>query len=238
MKKGVIWSICFGLFFLMPLLLILFSDFWLSVFIPPAFSLENIIYILLLVILAFLVIGVIIWRKTSGESRIVEPIKQFEPRTIEMGLCLGSITDDGLSIRGKSKSCPFNESVIQSMLEYCAVLYQHGEIETIYGPFPLTSIRMGERKQGLPEEEMHFISFGFQVTDPTVKDTRMKIPSGGVLAVLLLYYPKKYESLIIMRKKHLISLFKSIIDTISDISVFNPVELDHIENDIRILSLF
>ncbi|MFX1283636.1 MAG: hypothetical protein ACFFB5_08275 [Promethearchaeota archaeon] len=238
MKKGVIWSICFGLLFLMPFLLILFSDFWLGVFIPPAFSLENIIYILLLIFLSFLAIGLIIWRKTSRESRKVESIKQFEPRAIEMGLCLGSITDDGLSIRGKTKSCPFNESVIQSMLEYCAVLYQHGEIETIYGPFPLTSIRMGEKKQGLPEEEMHFISFGFQVIDPTVKDTRMKIPSGGVLAVLLLYYPKKYESLIIMRKKHLINLFKSMMGTISDISVFNPEKLDHIENDIRVLSFF
>lgn len=221
MKKGEIWYIFFGSIILLVLVLVFFSDFWNSVFIAPSFSFETAIAILILAIFVSLIIGILIWNKYYSNFKGKDEIDQILLNKIELGITLGSITNGGLVIQGKSKSCTFNDYLLLSMLEYSAILYQHGEIGNIYGPFPLTGVRT--------DESVKFISFGFKVNTNTIDEG---------LAILLVYYPDRFDKLVLAQKKRLTTLFQSVVNENLVISDFNQEKIDYIENEIRIISLF
>ena len=123
MKKSVIWYIFLGSLFLLVLVLIFNSDFWNQVFITPSFSFETAIAILIFAFLAIIIIGFLFWnnyqtnlqRKGQKDKRLL--------KKIELGISIGAITSEGLTIQGKSKSCPFTDYLLLSMLEYSAILY-------------------------------------------------------------------------------------------------------------------
>ena len=124
MRRNELWYIFFSSIFLFVLVLIFNSDFWNNVFLTPSFSLETAISILILALFTGSVIGILIWNKYQSNLKR-KVLNQIEVNKIELGVSLGSITNEGLIIQGKSKSCPFNDFLLLSMLEYSAILYQH-----------------------------------------------------------------------------------------------------------------
>ncbi|MHA2202881.1 MAG: hypothetical protein ACW991_04260 [Candidatus Hodarchaeales archaeon] len=223
-----IQQIIVGTLVLIIILLILFAEFWLPLLNDP--SISSIAYVFLPLILIAVIAGAITWKfVTKSKMDISE--SRFETRNVKIGLCLGSLSDNGTRILERSEYCPFNEPQLHSMLDYSAVSVLHGDLQNLIGPFPMKSST---------QEEMHYISFGFQIPNrlqnPVDLETYLK--EGEILGIFLLYYPEQLDSSILLRKKHIITSFKSVIKDITHVSELTPEELARIEEDIQFLSLF
>ena len=229
MKKSVIWYIFLGSLLILVLVLIFNSDFWNQVFITPSFTFETVITILIFGLFAIIIVGFLFWTKYQSNFQSRGQKNQIFLNKIELGITIGSITDEGLIIQGKSKSCPFNDHLLLSMLEYSAILYQHGEIDNTYGPFPLTGMKTDELTNEFPYERIKFISYGFKV--------KLNTKDEG-LAILIVYYPDRFDGVVSTIKKRLNTLFKSVVNENLTISCFNQEIIDKIENEIQIISFF
>ncbi|MHA2203124.1 MAG: tetratricopeptide repeat protein, partial [Candidatus Hodarchaeales archaeon] len=134
-----------------------------------------------------------------------EIIKLFKQKKISVEVCFGSFSDKGWIIRKKTESCPFNKKQLRSILEYSGVLYQQGELETFYGPFPQPLI------YGAKRVEWHYVTYGLRLKDEFMKDTRIINMGGRVPAIFLFIYPKQFDSMLLLSKniisKYLNSLF-------------------------------
>ena len=193
----------------------------------PRFPIE---FVILLSIGLFLVTGIvggifILRKKGFSSTGVYMSSENLQDFTI--GACIGSFSDTGLIIRSKSSNCPFEDHDLHSMLEYSAVLYQRGEIETMYGPFPHTQ---SERKSS--EKDFFFVSFGLEVIDESIHDSRVIHEGGYVPAIVLLFYPKKFDSLFITKKNEIIDYLKSTGNKISQITECNGEFLTGIERGI------
>ena len=222
MRKSVFWYIFISSIFLFILILIFNSDFWNDVFNTPSFSVDTVLLLLIFVFSVSLIIGIFVWYyyRTKFSKKDVKDPYRFSKT--ELGICLGSTTSSGLTIQGKSKSCPFDDFFLVSMLEYSAVLYQHGEIGNIYGPFPMTKIETDEYSDISSYEGINFISFGFKVKTNGQSEE---------LSILLFYYPGRYDELILERKNRLNNLFLSITNNHLTASSFN-------QDKIRLITIF
>ncbi|MHA1931749.1 MAG: hypothetical protein ACW96X_04360 [Promethearchaeota archaeon] len=228
MRKGYFWYIFIGSLFLLILLLIFNAEFWKDVFNAPSFSGDTAVTILIFVFSTSLIIGIILWinyRNNFGQKG--DKDLYLHSKT-ELGICLGSTTSNGLTIQGKSKGCPFDDFFLVSMLEYSAVLYQHGEIGNIYGPFPMTKIETNNYSD-TSYEGINFISFGFNVKTNAKSE---------VLSILLFYYSERYDELIMARKNRLNNLLLSITNDHLTTSSFNQDKINYIENEIRLITVF
>ncbi len=210
--------------------MILFADFWLPLFTDPSISHIFITYVLLSLIFISVITGAIIGKKYFSKSRVRTLESRLEPRNMKIGLCLGSLTNSGARILGRSEYCPFNEPQLHSMLENSVVCVLHGDVGNLIGPFPI----MGNL------EDMFYVSFGFRERDNPHKprDLTHFIESGGTLGFLLLYYPNRLDPTILIRKKHITDSFKDATDEISHVSELLPEKLARIEEDIQFLLLF
>ncbi|MHA2246013.1 MAG: hypothetical protein ACXADY_13705 [Candidatus Hodarchaeales archaeon] len=229
MNKGTIWQIIIGILMLIILFMILFVDFWLPLLTDPSIPYSSIAFVILTLIILVVTAGAIVWKKYFSKSNNNTLESRFDARNMKLGLCLGSITNNGTKILERSDYCPFNEPQLHSMLEYSAVCVLHGDIGKIIGPFPMKS-----------HEEMHYISFGFQIPERVNDSENLGnfIQSGGVLGLFLLYYPVRLDSSILLKKKNIINSLKSGINNISHISELLPEKLARIEEEIQFFSLF
>ena len=102
---------------------------------------------------------------------------------LDIGVCFGSFTEKGWLVRVKEERCPLKNDELLSMMEYSAVLYQHGEFERLYGPFPQTSYDVNS------EYYWNFVSFSFLIKDHQIQDSSLKRLGGMTPALLLIIYP-------------------------------------------------
>ncbi|MFX1506550.1 MAG: hypothetical protein ACFFDC_10585 [Promethearchaeota archaeon] len=192
-------------------------------------ELKFLLILLLFLIIFLLLIGIIVYRKRSRMSPIKAIPSIKDPKTIKLGLCLGSFTDKGLSIKGMNTNCPFSPEQIEPILEYSAALFQHGKTDTMYGPIPITSL-----KEELPEIESSqthwcFVTYWMKVMDSSVEDPRIKKLGGVVSAVILFFYPKQIDNMVMVKKKNISEIFNSLISSDTDISEFTIDTLNKIE---------
>lgn len=190
--------------------------------------------ILLSFIIVVLLIGAILHRKRVSATRAFICLNDL--KTARIGLCLGSFTDRGLIIKGKNDSCPFSSQQIESLLEYSAVLYQHGKAETMYGPIPITNLKEAELFMEPSLTNWNFISYWMSVKDSTVEDLRITKTGGVVPAILLLFYPKQLDQMVIVKKDNFRNIIKSVINQNTDISTFTNEILNQMEK--QLLELF
>jgi parallel beta-helix repeat protein len=153
--------------------------------------------ILLLITGIIITIGLFLWK---GKSLWFQPKLELPSFVI----CLGSLTDEGLTIQEKSEECPFDDQELLSMIEYSAVLYQHGEIGSIYGPFPKTSITRST------DMEWHYLSFAFHVKDESAEDIRVVKKGGVTRAILLVFYEKAFDATISSQKDKIRDYLRSV----------------------------
>ncbi len=143
-----------------------------------------------------------------------EIIKLFKQKKISVEVCFGSFSDKGWNVRKKTQSCPLNKKQLRSILEYSGVLYQQGELETFYGPFPQPLI------YGAKRVEWHYITYGLRLKDETMEDTRIISMGGRVPAIFLFIYPKQLDLMMLLSKNSLSNYMKSLfIEGISDITI-------------------
>jgi WD40 repeat protein len=164
--------------------------------------------------------------QNSLEELEQRPITPVNLENLKIGLCLGSFTDTGLIVYGKSKNCSLDDLQLRSMLEYSAVLFQHGEIESFYGPFPQKTTKKSTTI------EYHFLSFNFRIKDNSVKDPRVIKQGGMVPAIMLLIYRKEYEPAVKVKETPLENYLKTIIMGMSDISKFTRDQLIILEEQL------
>jgi hypothetical protein len=72
-------------------------------------------------------------------------------------------------------------------MEYSAVLYQHGEFDNLYGPFPQTI------QADTGDYSLNFVSFSFLIKNLMIQDSRIKRSGGFTPALMLIVYPKEYD---------------------------------------------
>ena len=185
------------------------------------------IIILLNILIILLFIGILLFLSIQMGKGLLYQI-QFS--IMKAGVCLGSFTDDGFIIKWKSKNCPFNEQTLLHMIEYTAVMYQEGDYNQIFGPFPQTALIRSKSSEWL------FASFGFQAKDESVKDPRI-IKEGGIIPIILLvYYPKRFDSKFQKHKEDLSDYMKDQIPTITQITEISTHNIIKIEE--YVLNLF
>ncbi|MFX1506549.1 MAG: hypothetical protein ACFFDC_10580 [Promethearchaeota archaeon] len=212
------------------LIMILFSDFWLPLLTDPSIPYATITYYLLPILIVVFIVGIVFWKKIFPKPTYAsEP--RISTRNVRIGLCLGSLSDIGTRILGRSEYCPFDEPQLHSMLKYSAVSVLHGEIETIIGPFPMKSNS---------REEMLYISFGFKTMEKAYdsKDLETFLEDGGTLGIFLLYYPEQLDSSILLKKKFITNTFISATNDITTVTDLIPEKLARIEENIQFFSLF
>jgi hypothetical protein len=235
MEKEKIPQILTGVFVILCVLVILvmtlFSDFWLPILTDPSIPNSNIAYYLLPIIIIFIIVSILIWKKVLPKSMHNTVESRISTRNVKIGLCLGSLSDTGTKILGRSDYWPFNEPQLHSMLEYSAISILHGDVGKIIGPFPMKSTF---------QEEMHYIIFGFEVSGriDSSKDLKNFLEEGGILGIFLLYYPEQLDSSILLKKKLIMDSFNSATNDITNVSDLIPEKLARIEEDIQLISLF
>jgi parallel beta-helix repeat protein len=189
---------------------------------PPV---EQILLVILTFISGFLILTVVILRK---RLRSVESV--LELKHLRIGICLGTFSDEGLFIRNKSDNCPYDESSLSSMLEYSAVLLQRGEFYKIYGPFP-------HQKDEVFNIEWYNVSYGFRVVDASIQDSRIVKSGGFTPALLLLIYPRQFDSLFMLQKREVENLLETSISNDIKLSKITKEFLDNIGDQIYKLLL-
>ena len=214
------------------LIMILFSDFWLALLTDPSIPYSTIALFLSTIVIIVIIVGIVFWKKISPKSTYSRE-SRISTRNVRIGLCLGSLSDIGTRILGRSEYCPIDEPQLHSMLKYSAISISHGDVGTIIGPFPMKSNS---------QEEILFISFGFTTTTMEKaydsKDLEIFLEEGGTLGVFLLFYPEHLDSSILLKKKFITDTFNSATNDISTITDLIPEKLARIEEDIQFLSLF
>ncbi|MFX0205446.1 MAG: hypothetical protein ACFFDT_05625 [Candidatus Hodarchaeota archaeon] len=200
---------------------------------PP--ELRFLLILLLFLIIFFLLVGIIVYRKRRRVSLIKGIPSINNLKTIKLGLCLGSFTDRGLVIKEKNANCPFSLEQIQPMLEYSAALHQHGKTDTMYGPIPITSLKEDLPEMELSQTHWHFVTYWMNVRDSSVEDPRIKKLGGVVSAVLMFFYPKQIDHMVMVTKNNISHIFKALINPHTDISKITIEELIKIEE--RIIKL-
>ncbi len=211
------------------------NDMTSTAFFGP-FSVENIftpffrfIFALFIItIVVSLLFGTLLWRKRVSSTGMVL-LNQSEIQELQLGLCFGSFTDKGLIIQGKDENCPFNDQQLQSMLEYSAVLYQYGKVRNMYGPFPLTSLKEEEITIETSQKGWNYVSYWMKVKDDSIEDLRITGHGGDVPAALLLFYPKQFDSVIMLHKNGICDIFNSVLDRFSKVSEITTEVLNQIE---------
>jgi hypothetical protein len=176
--------------------------------------------ILLLGVISVCGMGILFW-KFGDQLR--EEIKS----DWMVGLCLGSFTDEGFKVKWKSDPCPFDEDQLDSMLAYSAVLFQHGDLGNIYGPFPQNIVIAKKTRI-----KWNFITYGFRISDESVEDPRIQRNGEGVPSIVLLYYPKQIDAIITTHKSDILNVFRYEIKQASSISELIPGILINIKNQI------
>jgi hypothetical protein len=235
MEKEKIPQIIVGIFVILSVIIILlmtlFSEFWLPLLTNPSIPYGTITYYLLPIIFILIIAGTLLWRKNFPKQIQKTVESRISTRNVKIGLCLGSLSDTGTRILGRSYYYPFNEPQIHSMLEYSAISVLHGGVGKIIGPFPM---------KNSSKEEMHYISFGFKVMAKIDDSMDLKdfIKKGGILGIFLLYYPEQLDSSILLKKKLIIDSFISATNDITNITDLIPENLARIEEDIQLISLF
>jgi tetratricopeptide (TPR) repeat protein len=160
-----------------------------------------------------------------------EIIRLFKQKKISVEVCFGSFSEKGWIIQKKTESCPFNKEQLRSILEYSGVLYQQGELETFYGPFPQPLI------YGAKRVEWHYITYGIRLPDKSMEDTRL-IRKGGVPAIFLFIYPKQFDSMMLLSKNRILNYLNSLFSTISEISDITINQLEQVQEEILASLLF
>ena len=153
-------------------------------------------------------------------------VDQLELQELRIGVCIGSLTNKGMMIRGRSDHCPFNERQLNSILEYSAVWYQHGESENLYGPFPQ---KTSEKTSDI---EWHFFFLGFRTQDESSSDSRVIKQGGMVPALFLVFYQKEFDPIIILKRNSIESSLNRVIKEVPSISEFTPETLNEISHEI------
>ncbi|MFX1506660.1 MAG: hypothetical protein ACFFDC_11205, partial [Promethearchaeota archaeon] len=82
------------------------------------------------------------------------------------------------------------------------------------------------------EKDFFFVSFGLEVIDESIHDSRVIQEGGFVPAIVLLFYPKKFDSLFITKKNEIILYLKSAGNEVSRITECNGEFLTGIERGI------
>ncbi|UCE14456.1 MAG: right-handed parallel beta-helix repeat-containing protein, partial [Candidatus Heimdallarchaeota archaeon] len=184
---------------------------------PPPPPPGPILLLIIITVITIITVGIVVWQKKYF-------LRQELPTTSFI-VCLGTLTDEGITIQEKSEGCPFNDQELLSMIEYSAVLYQHGEIEDIYGPFPQTSISKDS------EIEWHFLSFAFRVKDESAEDTRIVRKGGISPAILLVFYERQFDAIILAQKKIIKTYLQSV--EVKDVSKITQSWITQIETDLQ-----
>ncbi|MHA2251041.1 MAG: right-handed parallel beta-helix repeat-containing protein [Candidatus Kariarchaeaceae archaeon] len=143
-------------------------------------DLINLLYII--IILLFVGVVLVVGYQVGKGIRY-----QIQFSHMKAGICLGSFSDRGFIMQWRSADCPFNEETLKHMIEYTAVMYQKGDYERFFGPFPQTALIRSKPSEWL------FVSFGFQLVDESVVDPRIVKGGGKIPVILLIYYPKRFE---------------------------------------------
>jgi parallel beta-helix repeat protein len=198
-----------------------FSDGTFSIMNTPKSSLISVLIQLvqlffIAIIISLIIVFVIHIRKGM--------ITQIRFSKMKVGVCLGSFTDSGFIVKWKSTHSLFDTQKLRHMVEYTAIMYQKGDDEISYGPFP-QSLMISNKKT-----EWLFISYGFHLKDESVKDPRI-ISSGGLVpVVLLLFYPAPFDSKFQRQKRDFLEYLKSKTLTINTISELISSQMNGIEN--------
>ncbi len=154
-----------------------------------------------------------------------EILRLFKQKKISVEVCFGSFSENGWIIQKKTEHCPFNKDQLRSILEYSGVLYQQGELETFYGPFPQPLI------YGAKRVEWHYITYGIRLPDKSMEDARL-IRKGGVPAIFLFIYPKQFDSMMLLSKNRILNYLNSLLNTISEISDITINQLEQVQEEI------
>ncbi|MHA1976586.1 MAG: right-handed parallel beta-helix repeat-containing protein [Candidatus Hodarchaeales archaeon] len=182
----------------------------------------------LLILISLLTFSIFILQKKGkfGIGRIEQKPKLIHQKSL-ISMCLGSYTDKGLRIQRKTESCRFKEQDLQSMADYSSVLYQHGETERIYGPFPK---KIEEDTEII---KWHFISFNFSIKDSSVIDSRIMAQKSMVPVLLLLIYPQEYDHVISRWKEEIRNFLKTSTKDIPEIANLTDEWLLRVEEEVR-----
>ena len=105
------------------------------------------------------------------------------------------------------------------MLEYAGVLYQHGEINKLYGPFPQV------KNDSSTINGWNYFSFGFYTKDEGINDLRIKLSDGKTLALCLMFYLQDNDLILSLYKNEILTTMNSTINTILTV---NP-KIDYLE---------
>jgi hypothetical protein len=172
--------------------------------IPPP-QLEQALLLLFLILSCILISIIYFLQRRLRSVKSVLDLQRFR-----IGICIGKFGEDGLSIHSKNKYCPYTKSSLLSMLEYSAVLHQRGETEQIYGPFP--------HQKDDSDIEWYNVSYGFSILDSSVQDSRVVKSGGRTPALLLIFYPKQFDSLFMLQKREVEDFLKASVGSISGIT--------------------
>jgi parallel beta-helix repeat protein len=189
--------------------------------------------IFLIFIVISILIGAIIlrWIGSTREKSILSKKSLID---LEICLCFGSFTDQGLIIQAKNDTCTFDIPLLQSMLEYSAVFSQHGQTDSMYGPYPLkSSMNTGDlNNTDLPKAGWNFVAYWVQIKDPSIEDPRIIRRGGEVPGAFLLFYPKQCDSTIMSQRTDIINILKSALNESSIVTDINDAILNRIEHQI------
>ncbi|MFW9992462.1 MAG: tetratricopeptide repeat protein [Candidatus Odinarchaeota archaeon] len=166
----------------------------------------------------------------QGRITAIFDILNSEPEQLEqvqIGIGMGSFTDQGMVVHGKSDHCPFGIQQLRSMMEYGAVMYRHGELKTLYGPFPQKNQKSTGQKDWL------FFVFGFKIKDEHVQDKRIRLANGETFAIMLICYPEYIDTLFSLRKSKIQDAIIHFLEKEAKLLDSTTIELTKIEKELR-----
>ncbi len=139
--------------------------------------------------------------KTMGDRKSVK-----ETSAVTIGLSLGLFDRKfGMAFKGKSQGCPFDRNVVETTLNYVAILLEQGRLNVLYGPLPIP--HFGDPRY----KEWNVMIFGFLVNGDDEEKTQLSLastssdvnqihPLAGKRSMILLFYQQQHESLILPAK--------------------------------------
>ncbi|MFX0090479.1 MAG: hypothetical protein ACFFBD_01855 [Candidatus Hodarchaeota archaeon] len=165
-----------------------------------------------------------------------------------LAICLSSFCDTGMEIRAQGPTCQtlFSAFYLEFIANFTAVFFEQSTGEHLFGPLPPPQVGAGAflnteqdssadlfKDQNTALEDWYLMVYVFTATDANITDFRIADYGRQTAGMFLIFYPRRFDHLIMQSKTAVIKILSSTSGVSTDISTFSDNLLSVLEQRLR-----
>ncbi|MFX0061288.1 MAG: hypothetical protein ACFFC7_03810 [Candidatus Hermodarchaeota archaeon] len=154
-------------------------------------------------------------------------------------VCLASFGDRGMAIQATGDNCQevFLPAILIIIANYCAIFCQQSEGEHLFGSLPIPNIKISSFGQNVKKnpnlDDWYLMVYVFNVRDTSIKDSRTAQRGNITAGVFLIFYPRRFDQLIMQQKEEFKGILWKASSIIKDVESFTSEQMSSLEQKLQ-----